>query len=87
MNYLALKGEVSDFSLKNLSLDRKLSILRGFIPRNLCIDKKFALKLPREPVSGFLGIIPALSNKYINSIDFLGKYLDIKLPPVYILYK
>jgi hypothetical protein len=49
MNYLALKGEVSDFSSKNLSLDRKLrtrgpTILRGFIPRNLCIDKKFALK-------------------------------------------
>jgi hypothetical protein len=35
MNYLALKDEVSDFSLKNLSLDRKLSILRGFIPRNI----------------------------------------------------
>jgi hypothetical protein len=32
MNYLALKGEVSDFSLKNLSLDRKLSILRGSYP-------------------------------------------------------
>jgi hypothetical protein len=66
MNYLALKGEVSDFSLKNLSLDKKLSILRGFIPRNLCGGKKFALKLPREPVSGFLGITPALSNKGVN---------------------
>jgi hypothetical protein len=44
MNYFALKGEVSDFSSKNLSLDRKLSILRGFIPRNLGVDKKFALK-------------------------------------------
>jgi hypothetical protein len=62
MNYLALKGEVSDFSLKNLSLDRRLSILRGFIPRNLCGGKKIALKLPRDPVSGFLGITPALSN-------------------------
>ena len=55
MNYPALKGGVSDFSLKNLSLDRKLSILRGFIPRNLCIGKKFALKggvlHPRVPIN------------------------------------
>jgi hypothetical protein len=54
MNYLALKGEVSDFSSKNLSWDRKLSILRGFIPRNLCGGKKFALKggvlHPRFPI-------------------------------------
>jgi hypothetical protein len=53
----SLKGGVS-------SLDRKLSILRGFIPRQLCGGKKFALKLPREPVSGFLGIAPAHSNKF-----------------------
>jgi hypothetical protein len=53
MNYLALQGEVPDFSLKNLSLDRELSILRGFIPCNLFIDKKFALKLSREPVLGY----------------------------------
>jgi hypothetical protein len=55
MNYLALEGEVSDFSSKNLSLDRKLSILRGFIPRNLCIGKKFSLKggvlHPRFPIN------------------------------------
>jgi hypothetical protein len=37
MNYPALKGGVSDFSLKNLSLDRKLSIPRGFIPRNIYV--------------------------------------------------
>jgi DNA repair photolyase len=65
MNYLALKGEVSDFSSKNLSLDRKLSILCGFIPRNLWQGTNYALKLPREPVSGFLGITPALSNKLL----------------------
>jgi hypothetical protein len=61
MNYLALKGEVSDFSSKNLSLDRKLSILRGFIPRNLCVGKKFALKggvlHPRFPINILL-VIP-----------------------------
>jgi hypothetical protein len=64
MNYPALKGGVSDFSLKNLLLDRKLRTFgprtkgqtkpRGFIPRHLCIDKKFALKLgvlhPRFPI-------------------------------------
>jgi RND family efflux transporter MFP subunit len=66
MDYLALKGDVSDFSSKNLSLNWKLSILRGFIPLNLCIDKKFALKLPRELASRFLGITPALSNKRIS---------------------
>jgi hypothetical protein len=55
MNYLALKGEVSDFSKKNLSLDRKLSILRGFIPRNLCSGKRIRPK--------GRGITPALSNK------------------------
>jgi hypothetical protein len=53
---LARKGQI-------MNLDRKLSILRGFIPRNLCVDKRFALKLPRELASGFLGIIPALSNR------------------------
>jgi predicted transposase/invertase (TIGR01784 family) len=41
--------------LKNLSLDRKLSILRGFIPRHLCLGKKFALKggvlHPRFPIT------------------------------------
>jgi hypothetical protein len=54
MNYLALQGEVSDFSLKNLSLDRKLSILRGFIPRNLCDGKKIALKLPRRKAGSWV---------------------------------
>jgi glycosyltransferase involved in cell wall biosynthesis len=29
---------------EGMNLDRKLSILRGFIPRQLCVDKKFALK-------------------------------------------
>ena len=43
------KPRVSDFSLKNLSLDRKLSILCGFIPRNLGIGKKFALKAELDP--------------------------------------
>jgi hypothetical protein len=57
----SLKGGVS-------SLDRKLRtfgpiIPRGFIPRQLCGFKKFPLKLPRDPVSGFLGITPAHSNK------------------------
>jgi hypothetical protein len=61
MNYPAMKGGVSDFSLKNLSLDRKLrafgpTILRGFIPRHLCIDKKFALTggvlHPHFPIKG-----------------------------------
>ncbi|MDR0720595.1 MAG: hypothetical protein LBF78_13230, partial [Treponema sp.] len=37
MTLPALKGGVS-------SLDRKLLILRGFIPRQLCGGKKFALK-------------------------------------------
>jgi hypothetical protein len=60
MNYFAPKGEATDFSLKNLSLDRKLSILRGFMPHHLCGSKRFALKLPRA--SGLLGITPAPSN-------------------------
>ena len=54
MNYPALKGGVSDFSSKNLSLDRKLSILRGFIPRNLGIGKNFALKLPRRKAGSWV---------------------------------
>jgi hypothetical protein len=37
MTLPTLKGEVS-------SLDRKLLILRGFIPRQLCGGKKFTLK-------------------------------------------
>jgi MoaA/NifB/PqqE/SkfB family radical SAM enzyme len=40
MNCLALKGEASDFSSKNLMLDRKLLILRGLISRQLCDGKK-----------------------------------------------
>jgi hypothetical protein len=40
MSYLALQGEVSGFSTKNLSMDRKLSIPRGLIPRQLCGGKK-----------------------------------------------
>jgi hypothetical protein len=57
MTLPALKGGVS-------SLDRELLIPRGFILRQLCGGKKFALKLPCEPVSGFLGITPAHSNKF-----------------------
>jgi hypothetical protein len=56
MTLPALKGRAS-------LLDRKLSILRGFIPRQLRDSKKFALKLPREPVSWLLGITPARSNR------------------------
>jgi hypothetical protein len=48
MTLPALKGGVS-------SLDRKLLILRGFIPRQLGGDKKFALKggvlHPRIPIN------------------------------------
>jgi hypothetical protein len=54
MNYLALKNEVSDFSSKNLSLERKLLILRGLIPRQLCGGKN-------RPEGR--GITPARSNK------------------------
>jgi hypothetical protein len=47
MTLPVLKGGVS-------SLDRKLLILRGFIPRQLCGDKKFTLKggvlHPRIPI-------------------------------------
>jgi phosphoribosylanthranilate isomerase len=55
VNYPALKGGVSDFSLKNLSLDRKLSIPRGFIPRNIRGLLNYALKggvlHPRIPIA------------------------------------
>jgi hypothetical protein len=56
MNYFALKGEVSDFSTKNLSMDRKLwafgpEVLRGFIPPpSYMAGKKFALKPARGSV-------------------------------------
>jgi hypothetical protein len=63
MNYPALNGGMSDFSLKNLTLERKLLVLCGSIPRHLRQGSNFAPKLPREPVSEFLGITPAHSNK------------------------
>jgi pimeloyl-ACP methyl ester carboxylesterase len=47
INYLALKVEVSGFSTKNLSMDRKLSIPRGLMPRQLCGGKNRPEAPPR----------------------------------------
>jgi hypothetical protein len=64
MNYPALKGGASDFSLKNLSLERKLLIVCGFIPCQLRQDSNFALKggvlhphIPIKFLGGFRGTI------------------------------
>jgi hypothetical protein len=55
MSDLAPKGGASDFSWKNLSLDRKLAMPRGFMPRDLGVDKKFApngvASRPRFPIN------------------------------------
>jgi hypothetical protein len=42
---------------------------------------KFSLKLPREPVSGFLGITPAHSNKF--PLDFFPSIFRFSSPIVF----